>query len=111
MLSKQRRRRIDLRAAVGKRKGRKRHGEGPLDPVRAFMAVNDTPRGKLRVGERFAHGTHACCRHMARLQEFLPFLRRSGRQDLAQQRGLAAVILIALVVGALDHVGAAEHRP
>ena len=48
---------------------------------------------------------------MPGLQEFFPFVCRARQHDLRQHGNLAVVIGVALIIGALDHVGAAEHRP
>ena len=93
-----------VKAATGTR-------EAALDAVGGGMAMDDAAGLELRVGQRLAHGAHARRRHVAGLQERLPFVGGAREHDLRQHGDLALVIGVALVVGALDHVGAPQHRP
>ena len=84
VLAERGRRRVDARAAMREREGRERHAEAALDARAASVAVNDAAGRKLRIGERFAHGAHARGRHVARLQELLPFVGGAREHDLAR---------------------------
>ena len=111
MLAERGRRGIDSGAAMGEGEGRDRHRETTLDAVGGGMAMNDAAGLELRVGEGFAHGAHTRRRDVAGLQERLPFVGGAREHDLRQHGDLAPVIRVALVVGALDHVGAPQHGP
>ena len=94
-----------------KGEGRERHAKAALKSRGGGMAVDDAAGRKLRVGKRLPHSAHARGRDMARLQKLLPFVRCARQHDLRKHGDLAIVISVALVVAALDHVGAPEHRP
>ena len=111
VLAERRRRRVDARAAVRELEGRERHAEAALHAVGGGVLVNDAARRDVRVGQRLGHGAHAAGRDVPRLQECLPFVGGARQHDLFQHRDLAVVVGVALVVGLLDHVGAAEQRP
>ncbi len=96
---------------MGEREGRERHAECAFHPVALLVAVNDAAAVKLRIGDRLAHGAHTRGRHVARLQELFPFVGGAGEHDLREHRNLARVVGVALVVGALDHLGAPQHGP
>src|SRR5262249_36694655 len=74
VLPKQRRRCVDARAAVREGEGGDRHAEAAVHAGHLVVAVDDAARGHLRIGNRLLHGAHAHGRHVARLQEFLPFV-------------------------------------
>src|SRR5262245_2996737 len=111
VLAKRGRGRVDARPAMGKGERRERHAETALQSRGSGMAVDDAAGRKLRVGQRLAHGAHARGRDVARLQELLPFIRRARQHDLRKHGDLAIMVGIALVVAALDHVRAPDHRP
>ena len=85
--------------------------KSPSTPLPLVVAVDDAAARELRIGDRLAHGAHPRRRHVARLQEFLPFVGGARQHDLGQHRDLAGVVGVALVVGLLDHLRAAEQRP
>ena len=79
--------------------------------ILADLAVNDAAGHQLRVGERLSHAADPRRRHVARLQELLPFVGAARAHDLREDRDLAVMIRLALVVRALDHVGTPERQP
>ena len=83
----------------------------PRNARRAGVAMDHAAARHLRVGDRLAHGAHPRRRHMAGLEELLPLRRRAGLEDIRQHLRFAGVIGLALVVAALDEVGAPEHGP
>src|SRR5437763_9163397 len=111
VLAERGRGRVDAGAAMCKGEGRERHAKAALKSRGGGMAVDDAAGRKLRVGKRLPHSAHARGRDMARLQKLLPFVRCARQHDLRKHGDLAIVISVALVVAALDHVGAPEHRP
>src|SRR5215471_10138061 len=111
VLAERGRGRVDARTTMGEGERGQRHAELAFDPIAAGVAVNDAARRQLRIGERLAHGAHARGWHVARLQELLPLVGGARQHDLREDGDLAVVILVALVVGALDHVRPPQHGP
>src|SRR5262252_6339535 len=111
MLAERRRRRINARATVRKRKSRERDAETAIDPVAASVVMDDSSARKLWIGHGLAHRTHACRRHVPCLQEVFPFVRGAREHDLAQHLGLALSVSLPLFIGLLDQVRTFKQRP
>ncbi len=88
-----------------------RNAEAAVNAVAGLVAMNNAAGLELWIGHRLTHRAYACRRHVAGLQEDLPFVGGARKHDLAQHCRFALAIDFALFVCCLDHVGTLEQRP